>query len=82
MGFGDAGPGWEQDLCGWVCGGIVEILLHEDQRYVRCHLRDDGLVESCANVLVAAEEKLLVQFFGEDYRSYRRRVGTKIPFVP
>ncbi|EGV62997.1 ICMT-domain-containing protein [Yamadazyma tenuis ATCC 10573] len=27
------------------------------------------------------EEKFLVQFFGDDYREYRRRVGTKIPFI-
>ncbi|KAF8812545.1 ICMT-domain-containing protein [Phlegmacium glaucopus] len=29
-----------------------------------------------------AEEKALVKFFGDDYINYRRRVGTKIPFVP
>ncbi|KAF9226568.1 ICMT-domain-containing protein [Gyrodon lividus] len=29
-----------------------------------------------------AEEKALVQFFGNDYEAYRRRVGTRIPFVP
>ncbi|KAF8138429.1 Isoprenylcysteine carboxyl methyltransferase family-domain-containing protein [Boletus edulis] len=28
------------------------------------------------------EEKALVQFFGNDYEFYRRRVGTWIPFVP
>lgn len=28
-----------------------------------------------------AEEKALVHFFGEDYENYRRRVGTKIPFI-
>jgi protein-S-isoprenylcysteine O-methyltransferase len=28
------------------------------------------------------EEKALVKFFGKDYEDYRRRVGTKIPFVP
>ncbi|KAG9317421.1 Isoprenylcysteine carboxyl methyltransferase family-domain-containing protein [Chiua virens] len=28
------------------------------------------------------EEKALVQFFGNDYESYRRRVGTWIPFIP
>ncbi|KAF8165244.1 Isoprenylcysteine carboxyl methyltransferase family-domain-containing protein [Crassisporium funariophilum] len=29
-----------------------------------------------------AEEKALVKFFGDEYINYRRRVGTKIPFVP
>jgi protein-S-isoprenylcysteine O-methyltransferase len=29
-----------------------------------------------------AEENALVKFFGNDYVQYRRRVGTKIPFVP
>jgi len=29
-----------------------------------------------------AEEKALVQFFGNDYEVYRRRVGTRIPFIP
>lgn len=28
-----------------------------------------------------AEEKALVHFFGQDYEDYRRRVGTKIPFI-
>jgi len=28
------------------------------------------------------EEKTLVQFFGNDYEVYRRRVGTWIPFIP
>lgn len=29
-----------------------------------------------------AEERALVQFFGQDYENYRHRVGTKIPFIP
>jgi len=29
-----------------------------------------------------AEEEALIRFFGEEYRNYRERVGTKIPFVP
>jgi protein-S-isoprenylcysteine O-methyltransferase len=28
------------------------------------------------------EEELLVSFFGEDYVDYRKRVGTRIPFIP
>jgi protein-S-isoprenylcysteine O-methyltransferase len=28
------------------------------------------------------EERYLVGFFGKEYEDYRRRVGTKIPFVP
>ncbi|KAK3622483.1 farnesyl cysteine-carboxyl methyltransferase [Elasticomyces elasticus] len=32
-------------------------------------------------VRVKAEEHTLVEFFGDDYRAYRRRVGTRIPFV-
>lgn len=31
---------------------------------------------------IAHEEELLVDFFGDEYADYRRRVGTKIPFVP
>ncbi|KAK3068423.1 farnesyl cysteine-carboxyl methyltransferase [Teratosphaeriaceae sp. CCFEE 6253] len=31
---------------------------------------------------IQAEERTLVQFFGDDYRAYRKRVGTRIPFVP
>ncbi|KAF8238786.1 ICMT-domain-containing protein [Tricholoma matsutake] len=29
-----------------------------------------------------AEEKALIKFFGDDYETYRRNVGTKIPFIP
>ncbi|KAF5363925.1 hypothetical protein D9756_000475 [Leucocoprinus leucothites] len=29
-----------------------------------------------------AEERALIKFFGQDYVGYRRRVGTKIPFIP
>ncbi|PPQ99032.1 hypothetical protein CVT24_003592 [Panaeolus cyanescens] len=29
-----------------------------------------------------SEEAALIKFFGQDYVDYRRRVGTKIPFVP
>jgi protein-S-isoprenylcysteine O-methyltransferase len=32
--------------------------------------------------LFSAEEYHLVRFFGDEYKEYRRRVGTKIPFVP
>jgi len=31
---------------------------------------------------IKAEERALVSFFGDDYISYRKRVGTKIPFIP
>lgn len=31
---------------------------------------------------IKGEEELLVEFFGEDYVDYRKRVGTKIPFIP
>jgi len=31
---------------------------------------------------IKAEEWALVKFFGDDYRQYRQRVGTKIPFIP
>ncbi|KAG6336854.1 hypothetical protein ID866_2250 [Astraeus odoratus] len=31
---------------------------------------------------IKVEERALVQFFGEDYNVYRRRVGTGIPFIP
>ncbi|OJA13807.1 hypothetical protein AZE42_00517 [Rhizopogon vesiculosus] len=30
---------------------------------------------------IKAEEKALILFFGQDYENYRRRVGTKIPFI-
>jgi len=36
----------------------------------------------CADISLAAEERTLVEFFGDDYREYRKRVGTRIPFVP
>lgn len=32
-------------------------------------------------MLVTAEEKTLVEFFGTDYEAYRRRTRTGIPFV-
>lgn len=28
------------------------------------------------------EEQDLVKFFGDDYRNYRQKVGTGIPFIP
>ncbi|KAI5125019.1 hypothetical protein M0805_007443 [Coniferiporia weirii] len=31
---------------------------------------------------IQSEEAALIRFFGDDYSRYRRRVGTKIPFVP
>jgi len=31
---------------------------------------------------IKVEERALVLFFGEEYKSYRRRVSTRIPFVP
>lgn len=31
---------------------------------------------------IRAEERALVGFFGDEYVSYRKRVGTKIPFIP
>ncbi|KAI0307287.1 ICMT-domain-containing protein, partial [Multifurca ochricompacta] len=31
---------------------------------------------------IKAEERALISFFGDDYASYRKRVGTKIPFIP
>lgn len=30
---------------------------------------------------IRVEERALVQFFGESYRAYRQKVGTKIPFI-
>jgi protein-S-isoprenylcysteine O-methyltransferase len=33
-------------------------------------------------VRIAREEELLVGFFGPEYADYRRRVGTRIPFIP
>ncbi|CAK7268387.1 farnesyl cysteine-carboxyl methyltransferase [Sporothrix epigloea] len=33
------------------------------------------------SVRIRHEEQLLVRFFGDDYVQYRKRVGTKIPFV-
>jgi protein-S-isoprenylcysteine O-methyltransferase len=32
-------------------------------------------------MLTTAEERALVKFFGDDYVTYRQRVGTKIPFI-
>ncbi|KAI9512228.1 Isoprenylcysteine carboxyl methyltransferase family-domain-containing protein [Russula earlei] len=31
---------------------------------------------------IRAEERALISFFGDDYVSYRGRVGTRIPFIP
>ncbi|KLO18088.1 protein-s-isoprenylcysteine O-methyltransferase [Schizopora paradoxa] len=31
---------------------------------------------------IKVEETALVRFFGDDYKEYRRKVGTKIPFIP
>jgi protein-S-isoprenylcysteine O-methyltransferase len=31
--------------------------------------------------VIVAEELALVSFFGDDYVSYRKKVGTKIPFI-
>ncbi|KAI0796731.1 ICMT-domain-containing protein [Abortiporus biennis] len=31
---------------------------------------------------IKPEERGLVKFFGQEYEEYRRRVGTKIPFIP
>ena len=31
---------------------------------------------------IKTEERLLIEFFGNDYVEYRKRVGTKIPFIP
>lgn len=30
---------------------------------------------------IRVEEKLLVKFFGEEYVAYKKRVGTRIPFI-
>lgn len=37
---------------------------------------------SFSDYFPVAEERALVQFFGNDYESYRRRVATWIPFIP
>jgi protein-S-isoprenylcysteine O-methyltransferase len=29
-----------------------------------------------------SEEAALIKFFGQDYVQYRKRVGTKLPFIP
>ncbi|KAI0723237.1 protein-s-isoprenylcysteine O-methyltransferase [Earliella scabrosa] len=34
------------------------------------------------NNRIRAEEVYLIRFFGDDYRNYRRSVGTKVPFIP
>ncbi|KAI9001078.1 protein-s-isoprenylcysteine O-methyltransferase [Trametes punicea] len=31
---------------------------------------------------IRAEEAYLIRFFGDDYRNYKRAVGTKIPYIP
>lgn len=35
----------------------------------------------CSN-RIPYEESFLTKFFGDDYEDYRKKVGTKIPFVP
>jgi len=53
----------------------VEIFLSSLALYVPSFFHD--LMIS----IIAAEERALVQFFGQDYVEYRCRVGTKIPFI-
>jgi len=60
--------------CPFYCS--VEIFLLSLALYVLSFFHD--LMIS----IIAAEERALVNFFGQDYVEYRRRVGTKIPFIP
>lgn len=39
------------------------------------------MVCTCADFLFAAEERSLVEFFGEDYDAYRKSTKTGIPFI-
>jgi len=32
--------------------------------------------------VIIAEERALISFFGDEYVAYRKRVGTRIPFIP
>lgn len=33
-------------------------------------------------IFCTAEEKYLINFFGDDYRKYRGRTAVAIPFIP
>lgn len=46
-----------------------------------CFLRLGGWCD-CLLTLSIDEEQDLIKFFGDDYRVYRKRVGTGIPFIP
>ncbi|KAB5570267.1 Isoprenylcysteine carboxyl methyltransferase family-domain-containing protein [Coniochaeta sp. 2T2.1] len=49
---------------------------------VVCFLGYAVMLWTFFNRRIKVEEELLVEFFGEDYDNYRRRVGTRIPFLP
>lgn len=42
----------------------------------------DLLERPLTDSVTAAEERYLVKFFGQQYEDYRRRVPSRIPFVP
>lgn len=54
----------------------LEVLLPTYTRFVY------SFVQSILCLSPTVEEMALVQFFGNDYEVYRRRVGTWIPFIP
>lgn len=79
LGSWDAvGPSKLSDLC-YLLIFIMEIFLLSNPRFVS---RYNYATLMLNEKLSIAEEKALIQFFGDEYRTYRGRVGTKIPFVP
>lgn len=45
------------------------------------HFKSFPLFDGTDSPLAADEEKYLIEFFGDDYKQYKARVGTGLPFI-